>query len=565
MRNSAAVKYKSDKDFLRDFFAKSPHFSQLKSKALSQLLQISKLITAAAKSIVFNEADKHKILYFLIDGRLCVNRGKSNSFFIHKPGEIIFDPSALNPGLSSYTLDAETESQLLAINLKDLESAFTNADLQAAVSKIISMALLDKLLSTEQKAQRFEKAQNELSSLKEQLAQRTKELGNSLTKLEEVYQTKELTFSKLRSFYDKHIPILQEKASSLEKLGMHKITNSINTAVEGIEELMEILSTINRVETSQELKNKKILIVQPDRRQQLLAKLSLGGLNVDFDLVLNATEAESKIESSEYDIVCLDFSCLEIGRKIQQEKPLTEILLLAPEDFKSSIGKLLGHDCYTKIISQNSFDRNFSIRNLHSAVHKIATFDFFGVEKYLDAGVKPQVKKVRSSKDRSHLIEEMADYLKALGVRGSIVDRCRTTAEELLMNVIYDAPVDKSGNSLYNHLPRSVQVDLKPEEESEFIYACDGVLVAISARDPFGSLQRDTLLKYIESCYTGKAGTLNEKKGGAGRGLFMLLENSDQVVFNVRHLSRTEVICLFNVDMNTSRTFEHSSIQMFFY
>lgn len=39
------------------------------------------------------------------------------------------------------------------------------------------------------------------------------------------------------------------------------------------------------------------------------------------------------------------------------------------------------------------------------------------------------------------------------------------------------------------------------------------------------SLKRDTILNSLESCYLGQAGTLDTNKGGAGRGLFRIIDN----------------------------------------
>ena len=66
--------------------------------------------------------------------------------------------------------------------------------------------------------------------------------------------------------------------------------------------------------------------------------------------------------------------------------------------------------------------------------------------------------------------------------------------------------------------------------------------------DPFGALNRETILKYLQSCYEGSAGSMNENKGGAGRGLHQIIENTDITVFNVKKGVRTEVICLFNLE-----------------
>jgi hypothetical protein len=41
---------------------------------------------------------------------------------------------------------------------------------------------------------------------------------------------------------------------------------------------------------------------------------------------------------------------------------------------------------------------------------------------------------------------------------------------------------------------------------------------------------------------------MNAEKGGAGRGLHMLIESSDLTIFNVKKQVKTEVIVLFNLE-----------------
>jgi hypothetical protein len=141
----------------------------------------------------------------------------------------------------------------------------------------------------------------------------------------------------------------------------------------------------------------------------------------------------------------------------------------------------------------------------------------------------------------------MREYFSGLGVRESVLDNACVVTEELLMNAIYDAPTDPSGNQIYNMLPRTTVVELKPDEYARLRFGCDGAYLAVSVEDPFGALSPNVLIKYLESCYSGKAGSLQVNKGGAGRGLHQIVEGSELVVFNVRPKRRTEVIALFNM------------------
>ena len=133
-------------------------------------------------------------------------------------------------------------------------------------------------------------------------------------------------------------------------------------------------------------------------------------------------------------------------------------------------------------------------------------------------GVEVHQHPVVQSDTRQVMVDELAEYLNEVGIKRSLQIKAQMIAEELLMNAIYDAPHDASGKALYNHLSRTKKIILKPEEQGEFRYACDGMLIAISVTDPFGALDRKIIIDYLESCYTGKAGSINEAlgKGGAG-------------------------------------------------
>jgi len=53
-------------------------------------------------------------------------------------------------------------------------------------------------------------------------------------------------------------------------------------------------------------------------------------------------------------------------------------------------------------------------------------------------------------------------------------------------------------------------------------------------------------------------------KGGAGQGLFEVIETSDLVVINVKPKVRTEVIAIFNIDPNKPKTPQTTSFHYFY-
>jgi len=404
-----------------------------------------------------------------------------------------------------------------------------------------------------------------LNEQSEELVKRNAELERSQRKSEELMQSKDLSFAKLKSFYEQHLPTLQSQLGKLEKIGDEQLKSSIERVVVEIEDLMEMMAPVSEWgEVSDALKLKQVLFVHPDRKQQVYARLAWAAAVGGLEYATDEASLREKLAAQMYDIICVDLSFISQIEGIHQLYPRAEIVLLISSEIKDNLGKILDLPYVTKLLSITFEDRNLTIKNFHTTLSKIANKDYFGIKKYLHSQVEIKRQKVNASDERSRLIENMSSYFRDLGVRASIVDRARTAAEELLMNIIYDAPVDSGGKPLYNQLPRTTAVQLRAHECGEFLYACDGVMLAVSSLDPFGSLSRDTVLKYLESCYSNKAGTLNVAKGGAGRGLFMLVQNADIVIFNVKKGIQTEVICLFSVDMASANKTNSPSIHLFF-
>ncbi|MCB0351115.1 MAG: hypothetical protein KDD38_08015, partial [Bdellovibrionales bacterium] len=225
----------------------------------------------------------------------------------------------------------------------------------------------------------------------------------------------------------------------------------------------------------------------------------------------------------------------------------TKIVYIAAKGVQESLPKLLHFSSLPNIVLVHEDDRAGSIRTIMTTVTKLCSPNIFGLEKYLNVGIDVKELKIEKSSERKMLSEQMVAHLSGLGVRRSVLDSVAQVLEELLMNAIYDAPTDVQGLPVYNKLPRTTPVNLKPAEQGLLRFATDGTLLAVSVQDPFGSLTASIILKYLDSCYGGREGTMQSDKGGAGRGLHQIIESSTFVVFNVQPKKQTEVIAFFDV------------------
>jgi hypothetical protein len=314
------------------------------------------------------------------------------------------------------------------------------------------------------------------------------------------------------------------------------------------------------------LRNKRVILAMSNKKLQRIAKIALLGTGVDLEILPGDGDAAGSALLQEHsDIVLTDVDHLAMVLEAHDKNSAIEIVFMTPNSIVDYLDEVRKHDHLSNIVSYNVDDREFTTKNILTTVSKILNRDIFGLEKYLLWGVDVEERNLRSSGERRDLIAGMSEHLKSFGLRKHLISRAALVCEEMLMNALYDAAVDESGKSLLNHVSRRDAVELPGNDVATVRYACDGMLLAISVSDPYGSLRRDTVLEYLASCYQGRAGELNnpEERGGAGRGLHQIVETSDLVVFNVRNGLRSEVIALFNLGAAAATTATQPSFHFF--
>lgn len=289
----------------------------------------------------------------------------------------------------------------------------------------------------------------------------------------------------------------------------------------------------------------KVLLVVSDKKQLVMSKMAVGATGVAMDVASESTNGWDFYKKDTYDVIICDDGHIDLLKRIHEDKYAGKLVLMTSKEVQENLPLLRSMMYIDNLITRDPDDRAFTMRMILTALTKLLTDELFGLDKYLTWGVDVHSQPVQASHQRQVIRDEMCRYFKSIGVRNTIVERCNTVTEEILMNAIYDAPTDPHGNSLFNHLSRQTEVVLETHLQAKIQYGCDGILLGISVSDPFGGLTKKTVVEYLESCYAGKAGSLNEGKGGAGRGLHQIIENADLTIFNVKKGSQTEVICFF--------------------
>ena len=178
-------------------------------------------------------------------------------------------------------------------------------------------------------------------------------------------------------------------------------------------------------------------------------------------------------------------------------------------------------------------------------VGKFVTGDLFGIEKYLPADTAVKLTRLRDYQGRQRAIDEVLEAAEEAGVRGKVRGQIGQVCEELLMNALYDAPVDEDGRLLFGEVaPKERLAQASPRPVS-IRYGATDQLFAVSVRDRFGRLDKATILRYLEKCL--HSGTqIDRKTYGAGLGLYLVANAAAQYVVNVAPGMATEVVCTFD-------------------
>ncbi len=137
------------------------------------------------------------------------------------------------------------------------------------------------------------------------------------------------------------------------------------------------------------------------------------------------------------------------------------------------------------------------------------------------------------SRDRDQTVRAVELVAGRFGIGRRLAANAADAAHELLMNAMYDAPVDASGHARYA-ADRQAEVALEPHEVPTLRLTVDPGHLALDISDPFGRLPRGKLFGGVLRGRSGATASsassvLDVSHGGAGLGLFNL-HNSAAIV-----------------------------------
>lgn len=188
---------------------------------------------------------------------------------------------------------------------------------------------------------------------------------------------------------------------------------------------------------------------------------------------------------------------------------------------------------------------DFDALQLASLASRILADDLFGLDKLISPEAVIHGRVVAEFRDKVTCMAEVAAFVEHSGIPTRYREPIQQCCDEMLMNALYDAPVDAKGTHLFAGVSPRLRITQRTAQTVAVQYAYDGRRFAISVRDSFGTLEREILLRYLHKCLHADQ-QLDRKAGGAGVGLYLVLNSASTVYFHVLPTMATEAVCIFD-------------------
>jgi hypothetical protein len=291
---------------------------------------------------------------------------------------------------------------------------------------------------------------------------------------------------------------------------------------------------------------KRIIVVSADKAygRQLATALKAAGGTVDLHAGIDEL-GKSDLQAA---LLCLHLdgplasAAAELVPRLAEESRV--ICVLPRSNLPALVDVMQSSDRIAGVLVAEDLDT----RELSAMATRVLAGDIFGLEKMVRWGTQVHSQLVGDYQEKSLCISQISEFAETMSVRRKYREAIEQCVDEMLMNALYDAPVDEQGKQIFTEIPIKTRISLRVEQKAVVQYACDGHQFVVSVRDAFGTLERNTVLKYLYKCIHAEQ-QIDRKAGGAGLGLYLMVNSASTVYFNVLPGVATEAVCVFDLEV----------------
>lgn len=270
--------------------------------------------------------------------------------------------------------------------------------------------------------------------------------------------------------------------------------------------------------------------------------LSVGATAVTVD---DPKQVPAALEGA--DVLCADtFDGDYVAEQVRLSSPLRGVLWTA-EPLRRSLKHLVETKTINHVLGRRDFDSAPRAWETMMVARRLAGMGPAPISGYLDWGFSSIELVVCTTADRDASVGKIQDFVATLQLPKRVAEMFGELAHELIMNAMYDAPVDAHGQPKYA-ADRKADIRLVDHERPMIRVATDGSRLVLQVRDPFGRLERRHVFDGLARGLAG--GEMDQSHGGAGLGMLVCHNSSSAMFFDVVRGKSTEVTAMFELDMN---------------
>lgn len=247
------------------------------------------------------------------------------------------------------------------------------------------------------------------------------------------------------------------------------------------------------------------------------------------------------------DVLCADTFDGDVVAEQVRARPDLRGVLWTAEPLRRSLRYLVESGAINHVLGRRDFESPPRAWEVTMLARRLAGAPAPPLGAYLDWGFTAVDIDVRATADRDAAAARIQDFVAALGVPRRVAEMFAELGHELIMNAMYDAPIDAFGRPKYA-ADRKADIVLADHERPVLRIATDGTRLALQIRDPFGRLERRHVVDGLARGLAG--GELDRSHGGAGLGMMVCHNASTALWFDVVANRHTEVTALCELDLN---------------
>jgi hypothetical protein len=291
---------------------------------------------------------------------------------------------------------------------------------------------------------------------------------------------------------------------------------------------------------------RRIIAISPDESfgKQLQTALNAAGGSVE--LYQNAHTISPGDASLCVVCVTNEVTLADTAPRLPPDCPL--IVVLPRPDVSAMVAAMQESPRVISVLVADGFDP----RQIFLIASRVFAGNPFGLEGVMKSGTAITTLQVRDFEERARCLSGLTSFLTAAAVPARLHPIIEQCLDELLMNALYDAPVDTDGNQVFAGVTVRKRAQLRIPQSVEVQLACDDKHVAVYVRDAFGSLERDRVVAVLHKGIHGQQ-KVDTKAGGAGLGLYLMASESTNLTFSVIPGLTTAVLCTFSLEAARQR------------